>query len=339
MKVKKGYGYDDLLLQPRYSELDSRNEPDISTVLDSYLRLDVPIISAAMDTVTNAEMAEWITRKGGLGIVHRYQSIEAQAESVRFVKQQKHSSYLDELKVGAATGVSMEHWSRAEALVDAGVDLLVIDVAHGDTKVAYDFIRQCRATWNKLLIMSGNIATPGAARRAAEAGCDVLRVGIGPGSACTTRLVAGVGVPMLSAISDIKRSLGGYPLVADGGIKHSGDIVKALAAGADAVMMGGRFAGYPQTPQSGVFRGMASYEALFENKGEVTTVPEGATFNVATLSVDESETDWRFLINGIRHGLGYLGAKDLQELRARARWIRVSDLGHREGQAHFRGMG
>lgn len=338
--IRKGYGYDDLLLVPRFSELESRDAPDISCFFSSDLILDVPIISAAMDSITEETMASWIAEQGGLGIIHRYMSIEEQKRQVEAVHKRKTTKRVSvaagaRLPVGASIG-SNDSWERAEALLSSKVDLIAIDVAHGDSKSVYNMIKRVKDTGTMAQIMSGNIVTAGAAHRAAQAGADILRVGIGAGGACTTRLVAGVGVPQITAIHEIHTALPGYPIVADGGIRTSGDIVKALAAGASAVMVGSRFAPYPWTPKSGTYRGMASDSALSEYKmGRGGYVVEGSEFTVTPIGEEAANNDWEDLVGGIRQGLSYLGAKNVETLQHRANWMEVSNLGYQEGEAHF----
>lgn len=317
-----GYGYDDVILEPQFSDLGSRADPFIGP-LNLAFRLDIPIISSPMDTVTEEEMAIFMARKGGLGIIHRYMSIEDQVMKVEKVRER--------FFVGASVGAN-DSLERIYALIAAGADLLAVDVAHGDSEVVYNTIRRIKDASPKTYVLSGNIATADGAERADKAGADAIRVGIGAGSACTTRLVAGVGVPQLTAI--LRASEGTRkPIVADGGIKHSGDIVKAIAAGADAVMVGSLFAGYPVTPRPGSYRGMASYEALSLYKGTKSVTVEGEAFDVPIRSDFEDHFDG--IIRGIRQGFAYLGAGNQVELRRRAKFVQVTSLGHQEGEAHL----
>lgn len=336
LNPSKGYGYDDLLLVPQYSQLGSRSEPTLTSKLDAYICLDLPIISSPMDTITEQEMAVFMAEQGGLGIIHRYLSEGDQAKQVRGVKElaKDYRGY----KVGASVG-SNDAKSRIAALLEEKVDLLAIDVAHGDSASVYATIEWIKNESSTVVVLSGNIATAEAARRTASAGADLFRVGIGAGSVCTTRLVAGVGVPQLSAIASIHDALPGYPIVADGGIRNAGDVVKALAAGAEAVMMGGWFAGFRETPRPGVYRGMASVDALHRYKGTespLATTPEGVSVSARPAGGDSALLLAQF-VRQIKQGLGYMGAQSIEQLREVANWTEVSGLGYQEGEAHYLG--
>lgn len=240
MEITKAYSFDDVLLLPYYSDLDSRSEVNLRTKLGG-ISLDLPILSAPMDTVTEENMASFMWESGGMGILHRYNTVNKQYAMVKWLKETG-------ARVGAAVGTNGDAKERIDALLEAQVDLICIDIAHGDSVKAYETVGYIRDTSRDVQIMSGNIVTESAALNYIEAGANILRVGVGPGSACSTRVVAGVGYPQLSAIYDMKTYLEykwdnlEYSIVADGGIRHSGDIVKALAAGADAVMIGGMLA-------------------------------------------------------------------------------------------------
>jgi IMP dehydrogenase len=326
MQIETGYGYDDLLLKPSYSALTSRSEPEIGFGFGTH-SLKVPIFSAPMDTVSSARMSIFLDDMGAAGVLHRYCSIHEEVDEVKSCKEMV-------TMVAASVGVNGDAHDRAIALMDSGVDMLVLDVAHGHSAAVLNFIETLKgdgANW----VMSANIATREAARDCIRAGADLLRVGVGAGSACTTRLVAGIGVPQLTAIMDVRDAVGEKPIiVADGGIRTSGDIVKALAAGADAVMIGGMFSRYAIAPLPGHFRGMASAEAMFAYKGQYDVAPEGAVFNTENI-IEDCAAHFTELVAAIKQGFAYLGAADLDALQKNARWVQVTAMGYREGEAHF----
>ena len=240
--IKEALTFDDVLLLPRFSSVLPSNT-DISINLSQKIRLKVPFLSSAMDTVTESEMAIAIAKSGGIGVIHRNLKIKNQCLEVKKVKNKK-------LIVGAAVGTSAEDLVRAKMLLDSGVDLLVIDTAHGHSLKVLNILSKIKRNNSKIPICTGNIATGEAAKRLFNAGTDIIKVGIGPGSICTTRMVAGIGVPQITAIMDVSKALKGkkIKIISDGGIKFSGDIAKALAAGADAIMMGSIFAGTDESP-------------------------------------------------------------------------------------------
>jgi len=237
-----GLTFDDVLLLPGYSDF-SRDEIDISTQLTKNIRLATPFIASPMDTVTEAKLAISLAQMGGIGIIHRNLSSQSQAAEVLKVKNEK-------LLVGAAIGVSDGYKERLEALIKAGVDVIVLDSAHGWTNKFIEALTFIKNTHNTLDVIVGNIATYDAAKSLCEAGADGLRIGMGPGAICTTRVISGMGVPQITAVSEASRAARdfGVPVIADGGIKYSGDMVKALAAGASTVMMGSFFASCAESP-------------------------------------------------------------------------------------------
>jgi len=469
---KEGLTFDDVLLVPRKSEVLPR-EVDISTKLSPNLTLNVPFISAGMDTVTEAEMAIAMARQGGLGVIHKNMSIEEQAEHVDRVKRsesgvitnpffltpehqvydaehlmakyrisgvpivnnneeqklvgiitnrdmrfiQDYSIFISEvmtsenlitapvgttlaeaekilqqykieklplvdenniqkglitikdiekviefpnaakdsqgrLIVAAAVGVTKDAMARIEKLVDAGVDAIVIDTAHGHSKGVIDQVKEARQAYPDLTIIAGNVATKEGTIALIEAGASIVKVGIGPGSICTTRVVAGVGVPQITAIYDCAMAAEEYgvPIIADGGIKYSGDIVKALAAGAHAVMLGSMFAGTTESPgeteiyqgrEYKVYRGMGSvgamkagskdryFQADTDNK---KLVPEGIEGRVPYKGA-LADTIHQ-LVGGLRSGMGYCGTKTVEELRQDGQFIRITNAGLRESHPH-----
>ncbi|HEY9184414.1 MAG TPA: IMP dehydrogenase [Salegentibacter sp.] len=463
--------YDDVLLVPAFSDVLPR-EVDISSKLTKNIRINVPIVSAAMDTVTESRMAIAIAREGGIGVLHKNMSIEAQALKVRKVKRaesgmiidpvtlsisanvsdakasmKEHSiggipivddegkllgivtnrdlrfeknnnrpisevmtsenlvtvaegTSLDEaedilqefkieklpvvnpekklvglitfrditklsqkptankdsygrLRVAAAIGVTGDAVERAGALVKAGVDAVVIDTAHGHTRGVVRVLKEVKKNFPELEVIVGNIATAEAAKYLAEAGADAVKVGIGPGSICTTRVVAGVGFPQLSAVLEVSAALkgSGVPVIADGGIRYTGDIPKALAAGADCVMLGSLLAGTKESPGETIifegrkfksYRGMGSVEAM--NKGSKDRyfqdveddikklVPEGIVGRVPYKG-DLEESIHQF-VGGLRAGMGYCGAKDIESLKERGKFVKITSSGIHESHPH-----
>jgi len=468
--VAEGLTYDDVLLLPAYSEVLPR-EVDTSSYLTKKIKLNIPIVSAAMDTVTEAQLAIALAQAGGLGMLHKNMSIQAQADEVRKVKRsesgmiqdpvtldenaivadaikimreyriggipvidtdrklkgivtnrdlrfqkdmskpvrdvmttanlitaplktsltqaeeilqnhkieklpvvdadgrlcglitfkdiQKFKNYpiacKDEhgrLRVGAAVGVTADTMDRVDALVKAGVDVIAIDTAHGHSKGVINQLKAVKAKYPDLQVIAGNIATADAARALAEAGADAVKVGIGPGSICTTRIIAGVGVPQLYAVYECAKALEGtgVPVIADGGIKHTGDIAKAIAAGASSIMAGSLFAGVEESPGETIiyegrrfksYRGMGSIEAMESGSKDryfqdveddiKKLVPEGIVGRVpfkGTLS----EITYQF-VGGLKASMGYCGAKNIEALQ-QARFVRITAAGIRESHPH-----
>jgi IMP dehydrogenase len=466
--VKEGLTFDDVLLIPARSEVLPK-DVSVSTTLSKTLKLNIPIISAGMDTVTEAKMAIAIAREGGLGIIHKNMSIEAQAEEVDRVKRsesgvitnpfyltpdsrvadaeqlmskyrisgvpivnedmvlvgiltnrdlrfiddysikidtvmtkdglvtasvgttlrdaekilQKHkieklplvddngvlkglitikdiekviqfpNSAKDEqgrLVVGAAVGVTADTMDRVNALVKAGVDAIVLDTAHGHSKGVLEKVKEVRDAYPDLNIIAGNVATAAATRDLIEAGANVVKVGIGPGSICTTRIIAGIGVPQITAVYDCANEAKkhGIPVIADGGIKYSGDVVKALAAGGHAVMLGSLLAGVSESPgdreiyqgrQFKVYRGMGSLGAMekgskdrYFQENNQKLVPEGIEGRVPYKG-PLNDTIHQ-LVGGIRAGMGYCGTKTLEDLRENGQFIKITNAGLKESHPH-----
>lgn len=465
---KEGLTFDDVLLVPRKSDVFGK-EIDISTTLGSKIKLNIPFISSAMDTVTESKLAIAIAREGGIGIIHKNMPIAQQAEEVDRVKRsesgvitnpfsltpdhrvydaeelmakyrisgvpivneqnklvgiltnrdlrfvhdfsipiknvmtrdnlvtapvgttlqeaegilQKHKieklplvDEMNELKglitikdiekaiqypnaakdaigrllVGAAVGVSKDVMERTKALVDAGADVIVVDSAHGHHINILNTVRQIREAYPDLTIVGGNVATGEGTRDLIEAGASMVKVGIGPGSICTTRVIAGIGVPQITAIYDCAQVAREYnvPIIADGGIKYSGDIVKAIAAGASAVMLGSLFAGTEESPGESeifqgrrykVYRGMGSIGAMKEGskdryfqEGESKLVPEGIEGRVA-FKGPLADTIYQ-LVGGLRSGMGYCGARNIHSLIHDTQFIRITGAGLRESHPH-----
>lgn len=471
MEILEGYTFDDLLLIPQYSEV-LPHEVDVSTWLTKKIKLNIPIVSAAMDTVTEARLAIALAREGGIGIIHRNLSIEEQAQEVekvkksesgmilqpvtvrpdntvkealeimerykisgvpvvsdgnklvgiltnrdlRFIKPtdyhkpvslfmtsqnlivaqervtleeaeeilQRHKveklpivdkegrlvglitikditkrkkypnackDELGRLRVGAAVGTGPDTKDRVDALVSVGVDVIAIDTAHGHSKRVLETVEFIKSTYPNLEVIAGNVATAEGALDLIKAGADAVKVGVGPGSICTTRIVAGVGVPQLTAIRwayEVAKEYG-VPIIADGGIKYSGDIVKALAMGASSVMLGNLLAGTEEAPGETVYyqgraykvyRGMGSLGAMMSRRSAdrygqekmEKFVPEGIEGRVPYRG-RLSDVIYQ-LVGGLRSGMGYVGAKNLEELRQRAKFVRITWAGYKESHVH-----
>ncbi len=331
--MRKTVTFDDVLLVPQYSEVMSRKTIDIGSSLSEDKRFELPIISSPMDTVTESHMASRMASSGGLGIIHRYNSPWKQANEVGIAK----------VTCGAAVGVTGDYVERVKHLMDAGCNIICIDVAHGHHALVRHAIGVLRKTFGSTLhIMAGNVATLEGFNDLSDWGADSIRVGIGGGSICSTRIKTGHGVPTLQSILDCSKSDRDAKLIADGGIKTSGDIVKALAAGADFVMLGSLLAGTIECPgesfyKDGVryktYRGMASVEAQIDWRGHHSSV-EGVTHAVACRGT--AKTILSDLENGIRSGLSYSGALNLAELRAKSEIIFQTAAGQSESGTHIK---
>ncbi|MEY4805125.1 MAG: hypothetical protein RL331_1647 [Bacteroidota bacterium] len=469
-QITEGLTYDDVLLAPAYSEVLPR-DVSLKSKFTKQIAVNTPIISAAMDTVTESALAVSIAQQGGIGVIHKNMSIQAQALEVRKVKRSESGMIIDpitlpedavvkdaltlmrensiggipvvdgnrilkgiltnrdlrfeknlerpvreimtsehiittgestdlttaevilqqnrieklpvvdadnrliglityrdiikvkehpnsckdqlgRLRVAAAVGVTFDTMDRVAALVEAGVDAIVIDTAHGHTKGVVDQLKAVKAVYPELQIVVGNIATAEAAKYLADAGADAVKVGIGPGSICTTRVIAGVGVPQLTAINEVAKALEGtgVPVIADGGIRYTGDIVKAIAAGADVVMLGSMFAGVDESPGETIiyegrkfksYRGMGSLEAMQKGSKDryfqdaeddiKKLVPEGISGRVPYRG-KLIEVMFQ-LIGGLRAGMGYCGAPSIDKLKG-ARFVRITSAGVRESHPH-----
>jgi len=343
--IQEALTFDDVLMLPRYSNILPVNT-NIAVSLTNKINLKVPFLSSAMDTVTESNMALAIAKAGGIGVIHRNLKIKKQSEEVKKVKKQK---YL----VGAAIGTNKEDLDRARSLLDNGVDLLVIDTAHGHSAKVLSVLSKLKKINNQITICVGNIATGEAAKKLYNSGADIIKVGIGPGSICTTRMVAGIGVPQITAIMEVKKALNKKKIriISDGGIKFSGDIAKALAAGADAIMMGSIFAGTDESPGKKFkvkgkiykqYRGMGSIGAMssgsanryfqknFKDKSKF--VPEGVEGRVEYKG-SVSKIIYQ-LQGGLRSSMGYIGAKNLNEIKKKAKFIKITKAGFYESMVH-----
>ena len=344
--IKEALTFDDVTLVPKYSEI-LPSEVDTSIILTKFLKLKIPLISSAMDTVTESRMAIAIAKSGGLGIIHRNLDIKKQVLEIKKVKKQK-------LLVGAAVGAGVNELKRAEAVLKENIDMIVVDTAHAHTKKVSEIIRFIKKKKSKKTsLCAGNIATAEAAKFLLKLGVDIIKVGIGPGSICTTRLVAGIGVPQLSAILNVRNGIKNksVKIISDGGIKYSGDLAKAFAAGADAVMVGSLFAGTDETPGKLIkrkgklfksFRGMGSVGAM--NKGSADRyfqskhkdkskyVPEGVE-GYAKYKGKVDNIVYK-LIGGLRSSMGYLGSKQIKYLRDKPQFVKITKAGFYESMVH-----
>ena len=344
--IKEALTFDDVTLAPNYSEI-LPSEADTTVSLTNNLKLKIPLLSSAMDTVTESKMAIAIAKAGGIGVIHRNLDIKTQVSEIRKVK--KYS-----LKVGAAVGASEKEFIRAKEIINEGVDLIVVDTAHGHTKKVGEIIKYIKKSKNnKIALCAGNIATPEAAKFLIKLGVDIIKVGIGPGSICTTRLVAGIGVPQLSAILSVRNGIKNkkVKIISDGGIKYSGDLAKAFAAGADAVMIGSLFAGTDETPGKLIkkngklfksFRGMGSVGAM--NKGSADRyfqkkqkdmskyVPEGVE-GFVKYKGDVGSIIYK-LVGGLKSSMGYLGSKNIIGLRNKPHFVKITKAGFYESMVH-----
>jgi IMP dehydrogenase len=329
--------FDDVLLEPQFSDIDSRKQINLSSQLDPEYILSIPIISSPMDTVTEWQMAQAMTDLGGLGIIHRYNTVEQQALLVEMA-----CGGQDRL-IGAAIGVSDDFIDRACALYDAGAKVLCIDVAHGHHSLVRHALTVLRNTFGSSVhIMAGNVATLRGFNDLADWGADSVRVGIGGGSICSTRIQTGHGIPTLQSIMDCSMSDRSARLIADGGMKMPGDIAKALAAGADFVILGSLLAGTAESPgeiieQGGnkikSYRGMASREAQYKWRGRSASV-EGVAHHVDYRGPVEDVV--HNLCRGVKSGMSYSGARNLREFRSKALFIKQTMCGLAESGTHIK---
>ena len=344
--INEALTFDDVTLVPKFSEI-LPSEVDTSIKLTKNLKLRIPLLSSAMDTVTESRMAIAVAKAGGIGIIHRNLEIKKQIEEIKKVKKQK-------LLVGAAVGAGPKELQRAKEILNEGVNLIVVDTAHGHTKKVSEIVKYIkRIKDKKIALCAGNIATPEAARFLLKLGVDIIKVGIGPGSICTTRLVAGIGVPQLSAILSVRNGIKNkkVKIIADGGIKYSGDLAKAFAAGADAVMIGSLLAGTDEAPGKIIkkngklfksFRGMGSVGAM--NKGSADRYFQIKQKDMSKYVAEGVEGFSRYkgdvgnilykLIGGLRSSMGYLGSKQIKYLRNKPQFVKITKAGFYESMVH-----
>jgi IMP dehydrogenase len=338
--IGRGYSFNDVLISPKYNKIVSRRDVKFETRVSKNYKLDIPILAANMDTICESQMAIALGRLGGLGVIHRFLSIKDQAEEVRKVKEQN-------LISAAAIGIK-DYEERVEALSEAGVNILVLDVAHGHSKRTGKTLDYIKTKYPHIDVIVGNVATKDAAEYFISKKADGIKVGIGPGSACTTRIMTGAGVPQITAIMDVyEATQGRVPVCADGGIKCPGDLTKAIGAGADTVMSGAIFAGTDETPgeviiKDGVkykeYRGMASFLATVKKleldgqKVDEEVHVEGEATLVASRG-PIGKIIHRYL-GGLASGMTYVGAENIEALRGKADFIEISSAGYAESVAH-----
>jgi len=342
--MRRGLTFDDVLLVPKYNDIQSRRDVDTTVQMGPYL-LHIPVISSNMDTITGRVMAAKMQSLGGLGILHRFMSIEDSVDE--FVK-----ASVSGRRIGVSLGLS-DSIERATALYHAGARIFCVDIAHGHSKAVSALVKSLRGEFKDIYIIAGNVATYDGSQYLVDCGADAVKVGIGPGSVCSTRIKTGFGIPQISAIQDCARSEAF--IIADGGIRNPGDAVKALAAGADAIMLGGMLAGTDETPgeitevpifetaspagfqrqKVKVFRGMASKEAQEDFFGEMGDwkAAEGVSKKVPYKgSVEAVLSD---LVGGIRSGLTYCGARTIRQLKHRSEFVEITTNGFMEGTPHY----
>lgn len=335
--------YDDVLLRPAASDV-LPHEVRLGTFLTERIELGIPLMSAAMDTVTESEMAIAMAEAGGIGVIHRNMPLEIQVREVKAVKAAGHP-------VAAAVGTT-DGLEKATALYEAGCDAVIVDTAHGHSKGVLQTVRAIREAHPDANLIGGNVATAEGTTALIEAGVDAVKVGVGPGSICTTRVVAGVGVAQLSAVAECAKAARTYrvPIIADGGIRTSGDIVKAIAAGANTVMLGSALAGTDEAPGELVivrgstwkaYRGMGSLGAMtkgsrdrYFQEGVATEklVPEGVSARVPYRG--KVGNILAGLLGGLRSGMGYTGSPSIKHLQENARFVRITNAGLRESRVH-----
>lgn len=343
-KIALGLSYDDVLLVPNHSEIESRELVDLSTQITQKVRLQLPLISVNMSNVTEEKMAIAMAKLRGLGFIHRFLSAEKQAEMVSKVKKQG-------CLVGATVGIKAGYVERADKLAKAGVDILTIDVAHGAMQKCIDATKLLKSRFkNKVDIVSGVIATYEGAHDLFKAGADAVRVGVGPGTICTTRITTGVGVPQITAVMQASRAARKFKrtVFCDGGTKNSGDIVKGLAAGASAVVISSQFAGTDEAPGEIIVKDGKEYKSynasnsLAEKKNHVKTLKNTSKNYLKHIEGVEAIVPCKGPVAkvvsrikaNIKSGFSYCGARNINELWKKAKFMRVTQLGVKESGAH-----
>jgi len=315
--MKEGLSFDDVLIIPKYSEIESRHDVSLETHLGKY-SFKIPIIAANMDKICESEMAIAMNKLGGLGVIHRFNTIDYQYEEAKKVR-------LDNEKNVVAVALGIKDLKERSKKLDSVTDIFVLDIAHGHSKHAVDAVKYLKGEYDKYLV-AGNVATKEGALDLYQAGADCIKVGIGPGKVCRTRNVTGCGVPQLTALMDVIKDKQ-YDVIADGGIRTSGDIVKSLGVGANAVMLGYLLSGTDETPgeiffgkhglKYKIYRGMSSREV----SGRLDVASEGVSIDVLYKgSVKQVIND---LVMGVKSGLSYVGAKNLDELVNKIEFIRI----------------
>ncbi len=331
----RGFTYDDVLIVPAFSDVKSRKDPLLTTQITRRYSARIPFISANMDTITESQMAIAMHALGGVGILHRFMPLQQQVAELHRMREH-HVSPL-----AASIGVLAEGRDRAMSLIQEGVQILTVDIAHGHSTAMLDMVKWLKDTYPDVDVIAGNVATPEGTYDLIQAGADAIKVGIGPGSMCTTRTITGCGVPQLTAVAWCSQVTEEHhvPLIADGGIKTSGDIVKAIAAGAQSVMLGSLLSGCLETPGAihygkKVYRGMASRAAQNSWRGGIPEgmAPEGESTHVPIKG--HLADVLQELAGGLRSGMSYINAAKLSEIPEKTRFMEMSSMGYRESIAH-----
>lgn len=337
--IGEGLSFDDVLISPKYNKILSRKDVNFKTRVTRNYEIEIPILAANMDTVCESKMAIALGKLGGLGVIHRFMTIEEQVKQVREVKKEG-------LLCAAAIGVK-DVEERVKSLSEAGVNILVIDIAHGHSKYAGKTLDYIKQNYPKIDVMAGNIATKDAAEYFLSKGADAVKVGIGPGSLCTTRLMTGAGIPQITAIMDVyEATKGEIPICADGGIKLPGDLTKAIGAGANTIMMGFVFAGTEESPgdiiekdgkKFKIYRGSASYDVSVK-KAELNHEEK------KPISIEGERTEIPYrgsigpiiekFLGGFASGMTYLGAKEMKNIIGKADFIKITSSGIEESKAN-----
>jgi IMP dehydrogenase len=329
--------YDDVNIVPKYSELESRSDVDLTSRLTKNIELQIPIVSSPMDTVTEFEMAWAISHLGGIGFIHRFMDIERQSELV---------ASLGDLKVGAAVGVTGDYLERARELVWNGCNVILIDVAHGHHKLVGEAIEEIKKDISDIEVVAGCIATSEAAKQLCEWGVDGLRVGVGNGSLCETRIRTGVGLPSVTALLDVCSIADGYdvPVIADGGIRNVGDVCKGLGCGADTIMVGSLLAGTKESPGTIEKKGQWPNEQLFKKyRGSASLDSKSDRGEDENVEGNHKVIPYKGKVkriigdikDGIRSSCSYVGASNLEEYRSLVEFVEVTRAGQVEAQPHL----
>ena len=335
--MKRYLTYDDVNIVPKYSELESRGDVDLTSKLTKNVELRIPIVSSPMDTVTEVDMARAISHLGGIGFIHRFMDIERQSELV---------ASLGDLKVGAAVGITGDYLERARELVWNGCNVILIDVAHGHHKLVGEAIEEIKKDISDIEVVAGCIATSEAARQLCEWGADGLRVGVGNGSLCETRIRTGVGLPSVTALLDVCTIADdwGVPVIADGGIRNVGDVCKGLGCGADTIMVGSLLSGTKESPGSIEKKGQWPNEQLFKKyRGSASLDSKSDRGENKNVEGNHKVIPYKGKVKriiqdiqeGIRSSFSYVGANNISEFHSKVELIEVTRAGNLEGKPHL----
>ncbi|MBT4376785.1 guanosine monophosphate reductase [archaeon] len=338
--IGKGHSFEDVLIVPKYNKIISRKDVEFKTKVTRNFEIDIPIIIANMDTTCESKMAIAIGKLGGLGIIHRFMTLEKQGKEIEKIKQHN-------LIAAAAIGVK-DYKERLKVLNKAKVDIVVLDIAHGHSKYAGKAVDYIKENYPKIDVIAGNIATKDSAEYFLSKGADAVKVGIGPGSMCTTRIMTGAGVPQITAIMDVyEATQGRIPICADGGIKNPGDLTKAIGAGANTIMTGSIFAGTEESPgkiikrkgkKYKLYRGMASFDATLKKK----KMDGKSEAEIISIEGEKTLIDYKGpikaiitkFLGGLASGMTYIGAKKMDSFVGKVDFIEISEAGMKESKAH-----